>query len=165
MIKVMVTGHRPNRIGGYDENNPVRQYTSKAMTDILIKLKTEFKNIEAITGMALGVDQDYCKICIKLNIPFIAYIPFVGQELKWPSLAQDQYRDLLSKAKKVIIVSKGNYSPRKMLIRDERMVKDCDVGIAIWDGIPNGGTYHTFNCLKQESKKIIHINPKDYNIS
>lgn len=161
MIKVMITSHRPHRLGGYDENNPIMTFVKKQTKNILEKLKAT-DDIIGISGMAIGGDQIFCKVCLELNIPYIAYLPFAGQELKWSTAAQKQYKELISKAKQVIIVSPGNYSPRKMQLRNEAMAKDCDISIGVWDGKTYGGTYNCIKYLKSIGKKIIHINPNDY---
>lgn len=49
-----VTGHRPDKIGGYDRNNPLRKKLLVKIDATLARLKPE----RVLTGMALGVDQD-----------------------------------------------------------------------------------------------------------
>ena len=108
--------------------------------------------------MALGIDQWAANIAIKLNIPFIAAIPFVGQESKWPPSSQKIFSSLLKKASKQIIVSEGGYASDKMQIRNQWMVDNCDLLIAVWDGTQGG----TGNCVKYAeavNKKILRINP------
>lgn len=41
----------------------------------------------AFSGVALGVDQDFCGVCTRLSpsVPYVAVVPFPGQESRWPS--------------------------------------------------------------------------------
>lgn len=135
---VAATGHRPDKLGGY----------SKQVYNRLIDLaKSEISIIGAsrvLCGMALGFDMAVADAAIELNIPFVAYIPFIGQEKRWPKSSQDHYNTLLSLAESKVIVCDGGYSPEKMNLRNEAMVNNCDVLLALWNGSSSG----TGNCIK-----------------
>ena len=74
--------------------------------------------IEGITGMAIGVDQDFAEICMDLDIPFLAYIPFVGQENNWPVPVKAEYQNILERSEDIIVVNEGGYTPKKMMERN-----------------------------------------------
>lgn len=68
-MKICVTGHRPNKLYGYDLTD-----------DRWIVLKEKFKQIlidnncdEAITGMALGVDTIFAYAVLELKKEWICY--------------------------------------------------------------------------------------------
>lgn len=156
-MKIMVTGHRPDKIGGYDKSNPVRVALRAAMRERLLALKPEV----AISGMALGIDQDFAWICVDEEIPFIAAVPFGGQESMWPKQSQDSYRMLLALAREVVYVSDPGYSKEKMFIRNEWMVDhvgDDGVVLAVWDG-SSGGTGSCVSYAKRRGRKIDIIDP------
>ncbi len=156
---VAFTGHRPPKIGGYKLPNPTYNRICQAIERTLIELKPE----KAITGMALGVDQWAANICIKLKIPFIAAVPFPGQECKWPENSQRIYKVLLSKASDIVMVSDAPFQAKKLQIRNEWMVDQCDKLIAIYDGTEGG----TCNCVKyaeKHNKDIIRIDPTNFGI-
>lgn len=153
------TGHRPEKIGGYDFYAPQRAWVRAQIKRALIDLKTT----RGISGMALGVDQDFAYVCIELAIPFTAAIPFVGQEDAWPPHAQEWYEWLLIRAADVVVVSPGEYTAAKMQVRNEWMVDNCDVLLAVWDGSKGG----TGNCVNYAyytygHSFIYRINPNDY---
>ena len=114
-----------------------------------------------ISGMAIGSDQLFAVICIRLGISFIAAVPFVGQESKWPLHVQKQYFKILDKAKEIITVSDGTYSNEKFHIRNEYIVNNSDKILAYYDGSPSG-TGHCVNYATKNSKEIIRINPKEF---
>lgn len=155
---VAVTGHRPDKLGGYDPENPIRVW----VRDQLKKKLTELRPKYCISGMALGVDQDFARCCIELEIPFLAAVPFIGQEKKWPPESQRVYKELLAKAFQVHVVSEGQYSSAKMQKRNEWMVDNCQTLIAVWDGSEGG----TGNCVKYAGKiarVMVRIDPNDFN--
>lgn len=131
---ISMTGHRPDKLGGYYTPNVVQL----AVVDGLKKVFSDLKPSCVITGMALGVDQWAAEICAANGIPFIAAIPFHGQEGKWPEHAQKRYHALLAKAHKAWIISPGPYDPVKMHIRNHWMVDACNLLVAVYDGSPGG---------------------------
>lgn len=137
------TGHRPDKLGGYSDE------AFNKLVEIAENTLKKIKVNEVISGMALGWDMALAQAAINLNLPFIAAIPFKGQELKWVVKTQVYYRDLLTKAKKVEIISEGGYSSEKMQIRNEWMVDNCDLVLTMYNGDTFGGT---FNCIKYASK-------------
>ena len=153
---IAFSGHRPGKLGGYNLPNPTYIKICKAIDAQLKELKPN----KVISGMALGIDQWAANIAIKLEIPFIAAIPFKGQEGKWPKSSQVIFNKLLKKADEQVIVSEGEYSAHKLQIRNEWMVDHCDVLMAIWDGTP-GGTGNCVDYARSKDKRIIYINPND----
>jgi len=149
------TGHRPSKIGGYKLPNPTYNYICQETEKILLQLKPE----KIISGMALGYDQWLAFIAYKLGIKFMASIPFLGQEKAWPASSQKTYNKLLSKASEVVIVCEGGYEAKKMQIRNEFMVNQCDLLIGVWDGT-NGGTGNCISYAKSINKNIIIIDPR-----
>lgn len=154
MTVIAFSGHRPNKIGGYILPNPTYNYICKEIEKALLELKPE----KIISGMALGIDMWAVNIAIKLKIPFIAAIPFIGQENAWPEKSQNIYHALLKLAAEQVIVSPGGYSAAKMQIRNEWMVDKCDTLIGVWDGTP-GGTGNCMEYAKSVNKSIFRINP------
>ncbi len=154
----MCTGHRPPKLGGYDSNNPLRQKIRARTREHLLELEPEL----CISGLALGYDQDFVQVCIDLGLPFLAAVPFKGQELNWPLESQKTYHKMIEKASKVVYVSPPGYDPRKMLARNIWMVQeitDEGVVIACFDG-SKGGTSHTVDYAHSLSRTIIRIDPR-----
>ena len=141
------TGHRPNKLGGYTRDAQTRLFNTA------IKSLEHLQPTKLISGMALGWDQALARACVELNIPFIAAVPFAGQETVWPAASQRAYRELCEAASDFVIVSPGGYSAAKMQIRNEWMVDHCDRVLALWDGSP-GGTRNCVDYAKTVNKPI-----------
>lgn len=152
---VAFTGHRPAKLGGYKIPNPIYKFVYKQIEATLLSLKPD----KVISGMALGVDQWAAVIAYRNSIPFLAAIPFEGQESAWPAESQRAFNLLRNAASEEVIVSPGGYAAYKMQVRNEWMVDHCDKLIAIWDGTP-GGTGNCVNYAKSQNKEIIYINPR-----
>ena len=154
------TGHRPHKIGGYDENHPTRVRVRAALT-VGIERAVQRGFVTFIAGGAQGVDMDAALICLKMGLTLISALPFLGQEARWSAQSQRQYREIL-KHSKVIYVSEGGWrSPAdnpKYSKRDRWMVDHSSVLIACWNGT-SGGTATTVAYAQTQPVKIWRINP------
>lgn len=137
---VLVTGHRPDKLGGYTPN-PTRERVRAWLGEQLDLLREEHPFLVAISGMALGVDTWFAEEALARGIALHAYLPFPEQDARWNAWDQAHYRALLQGAERVIVVSPSPYAAWKMLRRNEAMVADAALGLAVWDGSP-GGTAH-----------------------
>ena len=151
---VAFTGSRPNNFGGFYLPNPIYSHVCREIDRTLRELKPD----KIISGMSLGVDQWAAFVAIKLGIPFVAAIPFEGQELLWNKESQKTYHSLLKKANEVVIVSPGKFDNEKFQIRNQWMIDRCDKLICIWDG-QSKGTKNCFEYAKYVGKEIIFIDP------
>ena len=141
------TGHRPNKLGGYDPLT--KEHLIKLTTYALTKYKPDV----VISGMALGWDQALATAALNLTIPMHAYIPFEGQECMWPTSSQREYWKLRRAASNVVVCCPGSYSAAKMQVRNCRMVNACTDVLALYDGTPGG----TANCIKYAEQQGKHI--------
>ena len=139
---VCATGHRPNKLGGYGLDVKTK------LEQLAFTWLEEHKPDKAISGMALGWDQAFARAAIELNIPLVAAIPFTGQEQAWPDSSQKEWKRLVDAAYEVVIVSEGGYAAWKMQKRNEWMVDQSDMVLALWDGSSGG----TCNCIKYANK-------------
>lgn len=108
---VAFTGHRPDKLGGYKVPNPTYIHVCQQIEKVLKELKPE----RVISGMALGVDQWAAYVAHRLEIPFTAAVPFVGQEKAWPQSSQKTYHKLLELALETVVVCDGEYSRQKIM--------------------------------------------------
>ncbi len=154
---LMVTGHRPPKLGGYDNY--------EAHMRIKMHMKEEIRRhspSKVITGMALGTDQLFALAAHELGVPFIAAVPFTGQDSRWPETSQLVYRDLLSKAAALHVISSGvmsNYSAvvEAMHVRNHWMADRSTDALAYWNGEESGGTYECVMYLRRCAEDPDHM--------
>jgi uncharacterized phage-like protein YoqJ len=172
-IVITITGHRPNKLGGYSWDNPIANnvmlYFQKFI-DWMLYIHDDEKDIQIIvnTGMALGVDQWCAEIALNMGCEVHAYIPCLGQESMWPDHSKKKYHEILSRVDKVIMVSNKPYDSTCMQNRNIAMVDALqnpdDVLFSVWDGTSGG----TANCIKYalgKGKKAFRLNPKDWSLT
>jgi uncharacterized phage-like protein YoqJ len=162
-MRVMITGHRPIRVGGYRTPNPTEQWVRAHLRVILERLLVRHPSLVAISGMALGTDLIFAEEAHKLGIPFVAATPFEGQESRWPAASQAHYREIMAQAREVVRVDevegyKASSLKAQFLSRNKWMVEHSDMTIAVWDGSP-GGTSHAVKTAWGQGRSVLCLDP------
>ena len=153
---VGITGHRPPKIGGYDEFAPLR-----CALRVEIGLALSFlRPSRVVSGFALGVDQDFAMVASIVGLPVTAAIPCDAQDSRWPHAARSRYRLMLLHASRIVIVTPGPYASWKMSARNRWLVDHCDHLIVVWDG-SCGGTKSCRDYAVRVTRPMTHINPKE----
>lgn len=157
---VSFTGHRPQKLGGFNQNNPIM---TRVRNELFLTINDLIKEgVDTfISGGALGVDQLVCEIILSLkknnnNIKLIIARPFPSQSKVWSFDQKKIFEKYLKSADKVVDVSSDPYSPYKMQIRNEWMIKNSDILVAVWDGSPSG-TKNAIDFAVKQGKKIIYL--------
>lgn len=156
------TGHRSDKLNapGYPvhfKHNPLRLWVRE---QIKIQLRA-LRPLYVISGLAIGFDQDLAEVSVEMGIPYIAAVPFLGQEARWPQMARIAYRELLKLAYEVHVIWEGGYSRDAMTMRNHWMVDHCNVLLACFDGSA-GGTANTVLYADRVGREKIRIDPNDF---
>ncbi len=116
-----------------------------------------------ISGMAIGFDFLACEVALKLKIPYLAAVPFQGQELFWPRETQNYYRKLLDQAESIEIVNRGCFANWKFQARNEYIVNHCHHLVALLrSSVQFGGTVNCVSYAKSKKKIISIIDPDQF---
>jgi uncharacterized phage-like protein YoqJ len=174
---VCFTGHRPNKLFGYDLNDKRYKPLYEQLTNVVELCINEEDIIRFISGAALGVDQISFWLVHKLKIKYpdiknIVAVPFKNQDKVWSIEQKHWYKKMLEKADEVIYIDElndyrykvnnnivGEYSIEKMQRRNEWMVDNSRIVIAVHDD-SKGGTKNCIYYAHKEGKSIFKINPK-----
>ncbi len=131
MKKVGIIGSKPFVLGSQD-------FTADCRVNIrhgLDKIFTEVIGcqdivISGITGLNIGIEQDFALSCLDNRINYIVYLPFADQKKLWinyPNTFQNKYDNLLEQADHVNTINKGDFSPRKILLQNKKLISDSDI--------------------------------------
>lgn len=162
ICSIMVTGHRPGKLGGYTVN-PIASRIRRELHHIMASTRHRCGSCVGITGLAQGVDQWFAEVCRDLSIPYIAYIPFPAQERVWPSDVQDHYRRLVADASDVHIGPPASTKPDVIAAlhrRNSDMVSRCQAAIAVWNGSA-GGTADAVRKLTDLGRPLLRLDPRE----
>lgn len=178
MIRVAFTGHRKDKLDLYrhPENElRIRFLLSKKLTEIISSAKQN-EVIYFRSGGAGGFDQiafdvveRFKRVYRNRTIINEVDVPFENQYIVWSEEEQEEYINMLKTANKVIRVDRLDkykikgleqdiYHPAKMQKRNEFLVDNCDILIALWNGEKNGGTKNCLNYAKKQGNvDIIYL--------
>lgn len=179
-MTICFTGHRPNKLGGYSWNSYKNQLIMKKIKETIINLIVETKEPEYnfICGGALGIDQMAFEIVHSLkehkktDLPIRLFLamPFAKQDYNWVGeLDKARLQSQIQRANEVFYVDTidkylcpgtpvGEYHAAKMQLRNQFMVDNSDIVIAVWNG-SKGGTKNCVSYAQEKGKRIITINP------
>jgi len=162
MKTITLTGHRPKHLipqgDTWGLTHPlVKGYGSEIRKELLKQAGFNSQTqtwespepITLISGMALGVDTIGAMVLLRLKAQFPnrffleCAIPCLNQDDRWKADDKKRYKDLLSQADVVTYVSEKAYTNGCMQKRNEYMVNQADVILAVWDGSKSG----TGNCV------------------
>lgn len=139
-MSIAVTGHRPDKLGGY---NNVEGFKAIRRHMRAFLLEAPEGEIELISGGALGIDLLWMQTGILIDFPVIAALPFPGYDSRWPDASRREYEKWLDKCREVRYICEAGYHPAKMQTRNEWMVQQADSLVAYWNGSAGG----TCNCV------------------
>lgn len=144
-MKIALTGHRPQRL-------PNRVSVSVWIAEQLLKYKDEIE--EVYCGMAQGADQIFAGIAQMLDIPVICCYPYKRNKFHYKE------KEIMDKAKDVRFISEKYTSNKVYWLRDKYMVDNCDLLLAVFDGVEKGGTWLTIEYANKIGKPIEYFNIK-----
>jgi uncharacterized phage-like protein YoqJ len=163
-MRIAVTGHRPGKLG--DEWNGIGYYSDKIRT-YLQKIINEYTQpwnptLTCISGMALGVDMIWAELAIENDLPFVAAIPCLNQEVKWSERQKQRYHAILNHPNcEKRIITPSPYNHEVMQIRNEWMVDNCNLLVGVWDG-SSGGTGNCIAYALKQKRELVLMNPEDF---
>jgi uncharacterized membrane protein len=160
-IKIAITGHR------FIENEDVvKQQLAKTVEKIIDD--NNGKGIEAYSCLALGADSFFADVAFNNKLPLTAILPFKEKEyLKDFSYNSEKkkLKEYLKKCKTITVFA--NTLPTTQQVRNEmylaagkKLVDNCDILIALWDGkdaIGTGGTGDIVDYATKNNKQVIHL--------
>jgi len=166
MIDISNTGHRQPRLfdkDPYSRSNMIYLYNFliEAIPDALSEMWLSKEEVRFRNGMAGGFDLTAVAVLQTLGIPYIATVPFRGQENFWPdSYLKDFYKNSLAMAEEVRCEPEWLRQGKKAayILRDHDMVDCSQKMIGLWDSEPSGGTYETFKYAEKKFGKENCIN-------
>ncbi|MFM6453181.1 MAG: SLOG family protein [Planktothrix sp.] len=152
MNTAFITGHRTF---DYPFDYPSLRQGINQLTNLALNrgIKT------FLTGMALGTDTLAALIWAERYLTWKAILPCSDQDSKWTYKQQQDYRQLLAKATEIKVLY-PKYCQGVMQGRNQYLVDNSQLCLAVWDGKQSGGTYLTIQMARKAKLPLIIFNPK-----
>lgn len=148
------SGHRTARLPWGDNEEDPRCAALKQRLYHAVETAYQLGYRHFLCGMAQGSDLYFCEAVLALQrihktVTIEAAIPFVGQADHWPE-ADRLRRDRLLNACDFETVVQHSYTSGCMSRRNRYMVDRSALLIAVYDGLPRGGTLNTISYAKRK---------------
>ena len=160
------TGHRPDKLPwGEDETDPrclrLKRAVARAVEDAYVSGIRRF-----ITGMARGIDLYCAETVLELrkaeqNVVLECARPCETQADSWPEAERIRYRSILDRCDFETLVQ-HSYDRYCMLRRNRYMVDRSGLLIAVYNGVPKGGTFQTMAYAMKKGLAIHTIDLEDF---
>lgn len=136
--KVLVLGHRPPELGGYDPSNPVAADVRRRLGDVLRGMAAIHPDALVVTGLGLGAEQLGAEAAIEADVPFAAVLAYPDPDAVWSSDARRRYADLLAKAATTVTISTKKPTSKQdagMAIgrRNDWLLERANAAVVVWD--------------------------------
>lgn len=166
--KCCFTGYRPQKLPYLQKEDSAEYQRLYRLLTKLIQRAADGGYDYFISGFAEGVDLIAAKIVLTLknsgcDIELEAALPGMNQARYWTAAQKGVYYRLLDQAdhKNCLEQKMSRYSCLK---RDEYMVDQADLVIAVFDG-KKGGTAYTLNYARQKKRSLWIVDPLQYTVA
>ena len=160
-MKICFTGHRTIE-GEYAPDGHWPDVYAKVFE--IIRSFAHHGHTEFISGGALGFDQVAARAVIGVKeagypAKLTMALPFPGFEAKWIPKSKYELAMLVGQADKTLYVCEEGYAPWKMQKRNEWMVDDSTIVIALYGPDKTGGTLNCIHYAMTLFRPIVKIHP------
>jgi uncharacterized phage-like protein YoqJ len=134
---VLVGGHRPDRLGGY-EPNPQSAAVRERIEGALRAMVEVDGPLTVVSGLRLGAEQLGAEAALALELPLVAVLPFPNPDAPWPADSRRWFADVLAAAD-VAVTLEAKEPPTKQLAgaaigrRDAWLARNVDAAVVVWD--------------------------------
>ena len=160
------TGHRPDKLPwGEEESDPrcvrLKRAVAQAVEGAYVSGARHF-----ITGMARGIDL-YCAEAVlalreaEEDITLECARPCETQSDSWPEGERERYRSILERCDYETLVQ-HHYDRFCMMRRNRYMVDRSGLLIAVYNGVPKGGTFQTLAYAMKKGLAVHTIDLEDF---
>jgi ribonuclease HI/uncharacterized phage-like protein YoqJ len=136
--RIVVAGHRPPSLGGYD-SNPVADRVRSVLAEVLKAKQVLHPDLVVLTGLGLGAEQVGAEAAAEVKVPYVAVLPYPDPGSVWPEASKRRHRELVDGARTQVVLQ-SNPPATKQLAgaalsrRDAWLARNADEALVVWDG-------------------------------
>jgi ribonuclease HI len=134
---VLVTGHRPTELGGY-ETNPVASGVATRLQEALAAMVEVDGALSVVSGLRLGAEQLGAEAAIALGLSLVAVLPYPEADAAWPAASRRRFAALVAAADVVVTLDDRPPASRQaagasLARRDAWLARQVDSAVVVWD--------------------------------
>lgn len=134
---VLVAGHRPGELGGYDPN-PVADGVRTRLQETLAAMVAVDGPLAVVSGLRLGAEQLGAEAALALDLPLVAVLPYPEADKPWPTAARARFAELVDAAELAITLETRSPATKQLAgaalgRRDAWLARQVDAAVVVWD--------------------------------
>lgn len=134
---VLVAGHRPGELGGYDPN-PVAAGVRQRLEETLAAMVQVDGALTVVSGLRLGAEQLGAEAAVALGLPLAVVLPYPEADKPWPPEARTRFAELVAAADASLTLEKKAPATKQLAgaalgRRDAWLAKQVDSAVVVWD--------------------------------
>jgi ribonuclease HI len=134
---VLVTGHRPDGLGGFDDN-PKAAAARQRIGEMLAAMAEVDGPFTVVSGLRLGAEQLGAEAALDRGLPLVVVLPFPKPDAPWPPASRERFAELVAAAKVAITLEKKEPATKQLAgaaigRRDAWLARQVDSAIVVWD--------------------------------
>ncbi|MBI4492229.1 MAG: DUF1273 family protein [Chloroflexi bacterium] len=112
-----------------------------------------------LTGGQRGVDLWAAEAGFRLGVPVRVILPLPVQAFtqRWPRPEVERLERVLARAASVEVVASGGAGEPAHTERNRRLASGADLVVAVWTGLPGGGTWQTVQFARALGKPLREV--------
>lgn len=135
---LVVLGHKPTELGGYDPN-PTADAVRHRLADIIAAKRHLHPDLLVVSGLRLGAEQLGAEAAREVGVPYAALLPFPEPDAPWPKARRAHFADLVADARDTLTLEKKTPDTTAKVAaalrrRDAWMAQHLDEAVLVWDG-------------------------------
>jgi ribonuclease HI len=135
--RVLVMGHRPPELGGYDDN-PVADGVRRQLAEILEAKQRLDDDLVVLSGLRLGAEMLGAEAARQVGVPYVAVLPYPDPDSVWPDGSRRRFRDLVDDAVDTIVLQKRapdskSKAGQALQRRDAFLARNASEALLVWD--------------------------------
>ena len=134
---LVVLGHRPPELGGYDDN-PTADTVRRRLGEIFLAKRELAPELVIVTGLLLGAETLGAQAALDVGVPYVVALAYPEPQRVRPRVSQDRFAALTDAALDVITLQrKPPESKAKagaaLARRDAWLARHANEAVLVWD--------------------------------
>ncbi|MEZ5266154.1 MAG: RNase H family protein [Acidimicrobiales bacterium] len=136
---LVVLGHQPPELGGYDPN-PWADAVRRRLRDIIAAKAGLEPELVVVSGLRLGAEQLGAEAALEAGVPLVVVLPYPDPDARWPSGRRARFKELCAAATTVLTLQRKApdttaRAAAAMTRRDAWLARHGAEAILVWDGV------------------------------
>jgi uncharacterized phage-like protein YoqJ len=134
---LVVLGHRPPELGGYEEN-PVSIAVRERLVAIIEAKAIVEEDLVVVSGLRLGAEMLGAEAAVEVGVPLVVVLPYPDPDSVWPPASREQFRRLKAQAVDVVQLQRTRPSSTSaagaaLARRDSWLAQHSAEAVLVWD--------------------------------